>query len=148
MLPSTTPYTQFTKDFSAFKMYPVSRHTDQCTLIYVNNKNTAFRLDFHETHKHSTALSAYLLHRSVHKLYNKCRKQTDINVLPQMKYCYHWVRMHSTGASVTTSCKELCVCGSAWNNSASNGLIFVKFYIHYFSNICQENPSFIKISQQ
>jgi hypothetical protein len=37
---------------------------------------------------------------------------------------------------------------SAWNNSAPNRRIFIKFDISVFSEICPENSSLIKIGQE
>ena len=41
---------------------------------------------------------------------------------------------------------SVCLCPSAWNNSGPTNRIFIKFDISViFSEICRENPSFIKI---
>jgi len=48
----------------------------------------------------------------------------------------------------TISFGMLSVRPSAWSNSAPAGRSFVKFYVEYFSKVCQETSSFTNIWQE
>jgi len=65
-------------------------------------------------------------------------------------YCWKFIKIGNFEARLQNCEKRLldssCLSDrhSAWNNSAPTGRIFMKFGI-YFSKICRENSSFIKI---
>jgi hypothetical protein len=60
-----------------------------------------------------------------------------------------YVKMHSQNCEkllLASSCPYIFL--STWNNLAPTGWIFMKFYVKYFSKICPEYSSFIKIEQE
>jgi hypothetical protein len=77
----------------------------------------------------------------------------DLNFKPDMELRIHEIlRLQQYRFFLLWRVRKIttsdCWLRHVWNNSTPNGRIFMKFGIEYFSKICRENSSFIKIWQE